>query len=88
MAAFFRGAAIKAGREYLPLGSSEFEKNSLTATVTPSPTPTPFDYAYNAAIFAGWPGEAAFHACMVMRAAGMTDREVELSFLDCRKRIQ
>ena len=84
----FRGAAIKAGREYHPLGSSEFEKNSLTATVTPSPTPTPFDWAMFAAVAAGWQGQPAFEACCIMRAHGMTDREVELAFLDCLKRVQ
>jgi hypothetical protein len=61
---------------------------TMTATVTPSASLTPFDHAYAAAIFAGWPGRPAFEACCVMRAHGMTDREIELAFLDCRKRIQ
>ncbi len=60
----------------------------MTATVTPSPQPTPFDWALFAAVAAGWEGRPAFDACIVMRAAGMTDREIELAFLDCRRRIQ
>ena len=64
--------------------------NMMTATVTPSqsPQPTAFDWAMFAAVAAGWPGEAAFTACVVMRAAGLRDREIELAFLDCRRRIQ
>ena len=71
-----------------PPARFKFRVSTMTATITPSPTPTPFDHAWLAAQFCGWPPEAAFHACMVMRAAGMTDREVELAFLDCRRRVQ
>ena len=60
----------------------------LTATITPAPQPTSFDFAWCAAQFAGWPPEPAFHACVVMRAHGMGDREIELAFLDARKRVQ
>ena len=41
-----------------------------------------------AAIFAGWEERAAFEACVVMKAHGMRDREIELAFLDARKRVQ
>jgi hypothetical protein len=61
---------------------------NMTATITQSPTPTPFDHAFAAAIFCGWPERAAFDACVVMKAHGMRDREIELAFLDARKRIQ
>ncbi len=61
---------------------------TMTATITQSPTPTAFDWAMFAAVAAGWPGEAAFTACVVMRAAGLTDCEIEKAFLDCRKRVQ
>jgi hypothetical protein len=60
----------------------------LTATITPSVCLTAFDHAYNAAIFAGWPGRAAFDACVIMRAHGMLDREIEAAFLDAARRIQ
>ena len=60
----------------------------MTVTVTPAVSPTPFDHAWAAAQFAGWPPEPAFLACVTMRAHGMLDREIELSFLDARKRIQ
>jgi hypothetical protein len=67
---------------------ARFDVNAMTATVTQSPTPTAFDWAMFAAVAAGWPGEAAFTACVVMRAAGLTDCEIEKAFLDCRKRVQ
>jgi hypothetical protein len=60
----------------------------MTATVTQSPTLTPFDHAYAAAVFAGWEGRAAFDAVVLMKACGLSDREIELAFLDCRKRVQ
>ena len=62
--------------------------NMLTATITPSATLTAFDHAHNAAIFAGWEGRAAFDAVCVMLASGMTETQIELAFLDCRKRVQ
>ena len=60
----------------------------MTATITPSPCPTPFDFAWAAAQFAGWPPEPAFHAVCYMKTTGMSDRDIELAFLDCRRRIQ
>ena len=60
----------------------------MTATITPSASLTPFDFAYAAAIFCGWEERAAFDACVLMRSHGMLDREIELAFLDCLKRIQ
>ena len=60
----------------------------MTATITPSATLTAFDHAFAAAIFAGWEERAAFEACVVMKAHGMRDREIELAFLDARKRVQ
>ncbi len=71
-----------------PPARFKFRVSTMTATITPSPTPTPFDHAWAAAQFAGWTPEPAFHAVCMMRAAGMLDREIELSFLDCRKRVQ
>ena len=62
--------------------------NMLTATITPSASLTPFDFAYAAAIFCGWEEHAAFDACVLMKAAGMADRQIELAFLDCLRRVQ
>jgi hypothetical protein len=86
-AAFFiQFAPPLGGPEYLPLGP--LPRMNMTATITPSATLTAFDHAFAAAIFCGWPERPAFDACVVMRAAGMSDREIELAFLDARKRIQ
>jgi hypothetical protein len=60
----------------------------VTVNVTPVACPSAFDHAWAAAQFAGWPAQQAFEACAYMVASGMSPREVELSFLDARKRIQ
>lgn len=62
---------------------------NVTVSVRQSQTATPFDYALLAACAAGWmPPEIAFTACVCMRGHGMTDREIELAFLDAAKRLQ
>ncbi len=60
----------------------------LTATITQTAQATPFDWAMFAAVACGWEGRAAFDACVVMLASGMSGRAIELAFLDCRKRVQ
>ena len=70
-----------------PLGPLIFER-STTATITQAPQPTAFDHAWLAAQFCGWTAEAAFHAVACMLASGMNAREIELAFLDARKRVQ
>jgi hypothetical protein len=77
-------AAALAGRTSPP---ARFEMN-MTASVTQSPTPTAFDWALFSAVACGWDGRAAFDAVCVMKASGMTESQIELAFLDCRKRVQ
>jgi hypothetical protein len=60
----------------------------MTATVRLSPTPTPFDYAFAAALAAGWWPQAAFDAVCCMLCHGASPAEIEQAFLDCRRRLQ
>ena len=64
------------------------EVTDVTVSVKQACAPTPFDYAWASAQFAGWPSEPAFYAVCYMKTTGMSDREIELAFLDCRRRLQ
>ena len=57
----------------------------MTVSMTPSLRPTAFDTAVLAACFAGWVPRAAFDACLVMRAHGMADAEIERAFVDAAR---
>ena len=60
----------------------------MTVSVSPAPQATTFDWAVFSAMACGWPSRPAFEAVCVMLAAGMSAREVELVFLDARRRVQ
>ena len=84
----FVGAARRAGRGILLSPSLLPQENQMTVSVVPALCPTAFDKAFASAVAAGWPGFAAFHACLCMRGHGMSDVEIERLFIDCAKRVQ